>query len=105
MTIVSEKECRLLTDDASDIVAIVEFGTPPTLDNLQRLLTVISEESKIYRLLEENCWSFATIIQDVLTEWCDGKLQGALSHQSFGEEARVRIRARKDDIMGLLDDA
>ena len=47
----SEKEAKVLLDDASHITAIVEFRTPPTLDTVQRLLTVISEESTIYNVL------------------------------------------------------
>jgi hypothetical protein len=45
-------ESRLVTEDLSRIAAIVEFDTPPTLDNLQRLLGIISEESKIYNVLK-----------------------------------------------------
>ncbi|KAF9512546.1 hypothetical protein BS47DRAFT_1345322 [Hydnum rufescens UP504] len=102
---VSEKDSSLLTDDVSFIAAIVEFGTPPSLDNLERLLRIISEESKIYNVLKENCWFYATIIQDVLAKWCDGILQGTLSHLKFGWEARDRIHARRDEVMNLAGGA
>jgi hypothetical protein len=45
-------ESRLVTEGLGRIAAIVEFDTPPTLDNLQRLLGIISEESKIYNVLK-----------------------------------------------------
>jgi len=96
---VSEKDSSLLTNDVSLIAAVVEFSTPPSLDNLERLLTIISEESRIYNIRKENCGFYASTIQDVLTEWCDGFLQGTLSHLKFGAEARDRIRARRDEVM------
>jgi len=101
MSRVSEMESRLVTEDLTRIAAIIEFDTPPTLDNLQRLLEIISEESKIYNVLKENCWFYATVIQDLLTDWCEGNLHGTLSHLTYGGEVRARIRARKEEIMGI----
>ncbi|KAF9520109.1 hypothetical protein BS47DRAFT_1336452 [Hydnum rufescens UP504] len=98
MSRVSEMESRLVTEDLSRIAAIVEFDTPPTLDNLRRLLDIISEESKIYNVLKENCWFYATVIQDLLTDWCEGNLHGTLSHLTYGGEGARKLW---EEIMGV----
>ncbi|KAF9520099.1 hypothetical protein BS47DRAFT_1336433 [Hydnum rufescens UP504] len=100
MSRVSEIESRLVTEDLSRIAAIVEFDTPPTLDDLQRLLGIISEESKIYNVLKENSWFDATVVQDLLTNWCGGNLRGILSHLIDSGGGRAWIRARKEDVRG-----
>ena len=100
---------------------------PPTLPHLERLLTVISQESKIYTVWQvranyiplphclsltlhvnlaswqHNCYFFASVIQENLTEQHRGRLDGTLDYKTLGQVLRDRIRARMEDSIGGYD--
>jgi hypothetical protein len=119
----SEKDSNLSTGNISTITAIVDFRgrgqtsskRPPTLGTLRDLLVIIREKAQSYNLrkvlsyldfqcqyaqishynnhYQENCWFYATAIQENLTDWCNGnRLYGTLPHQGFARETREIIR-------------
>jgi len=91
----SGDEEALLKGDASTLQAKVLFRKPPTLSDLEALLTIIEEESAEYDLFRENCYFFSSVVQQTLTEIHDGCLAwGKFRHQTLGADARRRIVER-----------
>jgi len=94
-------EDQLKNDMAPNKVkARVFFDSPPTLLHLEKLLTVITQESKIYTVWQHNCYFFASVIQEILTVRHRGRLDGKLDYKTLGQDLRDRIRTRMEDSIG-----
>lgn len=100
------------------LAARVDFPLPPSLSELIGLLRVVGEESPEYETFsvsflspshcvaqhrqvltslcfsQENCWFFASIVQELFTEVYGGMLNGVLHHADRSAATRLRIRAR-----------
>ncbi|KAF8335843.1 uncharacterized protein EI90DRAFT_3047295 [Cantharellus anzutake] len=88
----SGEEEALLSGDPHTLQAKVRFRKPPTLMDLQVLLTVIGEESAEYDLFRENCYFFCSVVHQILYELHEGHMTvGEFHHQTLGGDARKRI--------------
>jgi hypothetical protein len=116
---VSGSEDEILRDeDPSKLEAHVRFQSPPSLFDLKKLLSIVTEESADYTLwpvcnglvnnlrtssilimrctlFQQNCYFFASVIQENLSALHGGYLvSGKLNHKGLAKEVRERIRAR-----------
>ncbi|KAF8322848.1 uncharacterized protein EI90DRAFT_2401505 [Cantharellus anzutake] len=80
------------TNKKSGVEAIMIFPTPVPLVAAAQVLYAIAAESPGYKLTKENCWFFASVIQEMLLRRFGAKYaRGSLNHPTIGAERRDRI--------------
>ncbi|KAF9505036.1 hypothetical protein BS47DRAFT_580054 [Hydnum rufescens UP504] len=85
----------LYEEEPSMVEADIRFESPPTLLDLEKLLTIVAEESVEYKLWPENCFFFAAAIQENLSTRHGGYLfSGKQELKNLAQDVRARIRAR-----------
>jgi hypothetical protein len=75
-----------------------------TLHALQVLLSAFIEISTSYTLPQENCWFFASVVLEVLSDQFPSQIVGGkLAHKELGIENRARIKQRFAEQIGISD--
>ncbi|KAF8322829.1 uncharacterized protein EI90DRAFT_3019991 [Cantharellus anzutake] len=81
------------TNTKSGIEAVIVFPTPAPLIAAAQILYAIAAESPGYKLTKENCWFFASTIQEVLVRGFGGVYErGSLNHPTIGAGKRDGIK-------------
>lgn len=93
------EEDILNEEERSTVEAEVHFDSPPTLLHLDKLLNIVTEESVHYTLWPENCFFFASVIQEILSARHNGRLiSGKLGHKNLARAVRNRIRTKVEEL-------
>lgn len=132
----SEDETHELMAGNSIVKARVEFkDARPTVLNLANLLRIMERESKDYKflsvrvlflssrfvyqstpsefqieltvnLIQENCWFFTSVIQEMLTDFFGGAtIEGSIGREKLGPEVRKKVKwdfAKSKNLTNLL---
>ncbi|KAF8320189.1 uncharacterized protein EI90DRAFT_2609449 [Cantharellus anzutake] len=81
------------TNTKSGVEAVMVFPTPAPLIAAAQILYAVAAESPGYKLTKENCWFFASIIQEMLMRMFGAKYEkGLLNHPTIGAKRRNPIK-------------
>ncbi|KAF8310431.1 uncharacterized protein EI90DRAFT_1220647 [Cantharellus anzutake] len=81
------------TNTKSGVEAVMVFPTPAPLIAAAQIMYAIAAESPGYKLTKENCWFFASTIQEMLMRMFGAKYEkGLLNHPTIGPSRREPIK-------------
>jgi hypothetical protein len=105
MVKVAGKLGYLLDEQApSDLETQVDFKPSKlaSLAALRLLLSCLTKESPKYKLLNENCYFFCSVIVQLLCEKFEHEVKGEIRHRGLAKDVRDEIRTRFTEKLNFL---
>ncbi|KAF8307942.1 hypothetical protein DL93DRAFT_2231938 [Clavulina sp. PMI_390] len=93
-------DSAMLSGNGQDLIANAKLENSRTLSkclrlaDLNRLLSITTEELEKYRIWPDNCWFFCSLVQQHLVEAEPGPFRDKVQHMKMGNEVRRIVFAR-----------